>query len=338
MAQQGLRQRDLVPILGSRSRVSEVLGRRRPLTIQMIRSLSNSLHIPLSALVSEPQLSVASESEVEISRLPIKEMIRRGWLGAIPPRPSLKLVKAAVSDFLDRAAAPPRIARTAYRRSAHGDGLTVHARYAAIAWTARISLKAQESKLATSYRPEFLTQDFLVAVAQASSLPDGVTRVLNLVRDIGIRVVIEPALPRSLLDGAAMMIDSSSPAIGLSVRFDRVDYYWFTLLHELAHVSRHLDTKGDVFLDRLVDFESTDPTEREANRIACDAVISQAVWCRSEAFLTPSLLSIKRLAAQLRVHPAIIAGRLQHDTKNYTRFRSLLGQGTVRRQLGLQST
>jgi len=50
MEQEGLKQKDLVSIIGSKSRVSEILNRKRKLTIEMIRNLHNQLHIPIESL------------------------------------------------------------------------------------------------------------------------------------------------------------------------------------------------------------------------------------------------------------------------------------------------
>ena len=50
MEQEGLKQKDLVAIVGSKSRVSEVLNRKRKLTIDMIRNLHKQLHIPIESL------------------------------------------------------------------------------------------------------------------------------------------------------------------------------------------------------------------------------------------------------------------------------------------------
>ena len=55
MAQQGLTNKDLVPFLGSRSRVSEVLSGRRSLSLKMIRALVSGLHIPAQVLLGEMQ-------------------------------------------------------------------------------------------------------------------------------------------------------------------------------------------------------------------------------------------------------------------------------------------
>jgi antitoxin component HigA of HigAB toxin-antitoxin module len=55
MAQQGLTNKDLVPFLGSRSRVSEVLSGRRSLSLKMIRALVRGLLIPAYVLLGEVQ-------------------------------------------------------------------------------------------------------------------------------------------------------------------------------------------------------------------------------------------------------------------------------------------
>jgi HTH-type transcriptional regulator/antitoxin HigA len=54
MDQRGLSRRGLEEYLGSRSRVSEVLARKRGLSIRMIRTLHEGLGIPLEVLVREP--------------------------------------------------------------------------------------------------------------------------------------------------------------------------------------------------------------------------------------------------------------------------------------------
>ena len=68
MEQQGLTRRDLEPFIGSRARVSEVLGRRRALTLDMIRRLHAGLHIPLESLIGVPQ----ERAEDASSRRPAK--------------------------------------------------------------------------------------------------------------------------------------------------------------------------------------------------------------------------------------------------------------------------
>ena len=153
-------------------------------------------------------------------------------------------------------------------------------------------------------------------------------RVLG--KKYGIVVIVEPRLPNTLLDGAAMLTEDGLTVVGLTLRHDRVDYFWFTLLHEVAHICRHLNTKDDAFIDRIENMGSKVVAEKEANRIARDACIPRALWKRSPAFLAPTKKSIQSLADELHIHPAIVAGRLQFETGRYENFREFLGQGSVR--------
>jgi HTH-type transcriptional regulator/antitoxin HigA len=59
MEQDGLKQKDLVSIVGSKSRVSEILNKKRKLTIEMIRNLHKQLHIPIESLFLDYKTSCA---------------------------------------------------------------------------------------------------------------------------------------------------------------------------------------------------------------------------------------------------------------------------------------
>jgi len=59
MEQEGLKQKDLVAIIGSKSRVSEILNRKRKLTIEMIRNLHHQLHIPVESLFLDYKINCA---------------------------------------------------------------------------------------------------------------------------------------------------------------------------------------------------------------------------------------------------------------------------------------
>src|SRR5450830_283349 len=76
MAEKGLRQTDLVPYFGTRSRVSEILARKRPLTVPMIRALSIGLGISAEVLIGLEQIETKTDSNIiDWSKFPIKEMI-----------------------------------------------------------------------------------------------------------------------------------------------------------------------------------------------------------------------------------------------------------------------
>ena len=56
---EGLKQKDLISIVGSKSRVSEILNKKRKLTIEMIRNLHKQLHIPIESLLLDYKINSA---------------------------------------------------------------------------------------------------------------------------------------------------------------------------------------------------------------------------------------------------------------------------------------
>jgi HTH-type transcriptional regulator/antitoxin HigA len=157
----------------------------------------------------------------------------------------------------------------------------------------------------------------------------------------GISLVVVRHLPKTYLDGAVLKLGDGTPVIGLTLRYDRVDSFWFCLLHELAHLGRHMETNGDVaFVDDLtlreVEGGRRDPKEAQADQWAEEALVPLAIWETSEARRNPTPMAVVSLAKALQVHPAIVAGRIRHEEKNYRLLSHFVGSGEVRRQFGLE--
>jgi HTH-type transcriptional regulator / antitoxin HigA len=334
MQEQGLRQKDLVPLLGSRSRVSEVLARKRPLTVPMIRSLSVGLGIPSDVLVgnstSASRMPIASPDALDWSRFPAGEMRKRGWFdfGAGSKKRS---TEELVKEFFKRITSEPTFAL--YRRRFHGEGFDEKARYSVLAWSARILMRAKnESADVAPFDPTKIDSDVLKDLARLSTFEAGPRLAVEFLAKRGISVIVEPRLPGTSLDGAALLTEQNHAVIGLTLRHDRIDAFWFTLLHEVAHVWRHLSSPDEAFVDRIEHADSADYREKEANRLARETFIPRAVWRRSNAFLSPTRENIHKLSEELRIHPGIVVGRLHFETGNYTSFTEFLRQGTIRRQ------
>lgn len=340
MHEQGLRQADLVPYFGSRSRVSEVLAGKRPLTVQMIREISMGLGISADILVSDSkpaeaeQINDTVDADVDWNRFPFKEMDRHGYFNEVPQRNTRSLSELA-RDFVTRiipsGGGPPILARQGLR----GDAVNPKSRYGLLAWKARVLDVARKRKVnqrLPTYQPEAIDTAFLIQVVHLSWHQNGMRLACEVIEGKGIPVVIEPHLAGTQLDGAAFLDQDGVPVIGLTLRFNRIDHFWFTLLHELAHVMKHLSNPGDAFLDRLEDSDTTETLEIEANRIARDALISRAAWRRSEVVSAPSRERIIRFAKEQMVHPAIVAGRVRRESGNFRVFGDLLGANEVRDQ------
>jgi len=329
MQEKGLRQVDLIPFFGTSSRVSEVLGRKRPLTVQMIKALSVGLGLSADTLVG---VSVSGEGnarkrDVDWEKFPVAEMVKRGWLNIVN-RKNKQEIEDAVKEFL--VCSGLQLESVAFRRTLSGNGGGDACNYALQAWLARVIQKAREKKNSIGlFDCKCLTNDFLKEVAQFSRWEKGPLLAIEYLEKNGIAVVIESHLKGTLLDGAAIRDVDGVPIIGLTLRYDRLDSFWFTLLHELAHVWKHI-SENDTFLDDL-NASSEDHREVEANRLARDAFIPRVIWKRSEAFLVPSKDSIEQFARKMKIHPAVVAGRVRKETGNYGLFSDLVGQGCVKR-------
>jgi HTH-type transcriptional regulator / antitoxin HigA len=328
MEQQCLSQRDLVPYFGSRSKVSEVLSGKRPLTLTMIRALHKKLGIPARALLHDRDETLL-ETDVAWDRFPVYEMAARGWVKA-----SLDEVRDRYEEVMRTFLQPlgtQRLTAVLYRRTENVRSVREVDRYALAAWTARIMLRALEAPPKTDYRPGTVTPAFMSEVARLSWSETGPRLAKEFLENHGIAVVIEPHLPKTHLDGAAVLLDTGRPVIGLSLRHDRIDNFWFCLMHELAHVSLHLSKESDRFYDDLDTEVTKDPRENEADQAAGEALIPQREWKSSLAQNLRTPEAAEDLASRLRVHPAIVAGRMRHQSKKYKILNKLVGHGEVRR-------
>ncbi len=115
----------------------------------------------------------------------------------------------------------------------------------------------------------------------------------------------------------------------MTLRYDRLDNFWFTLAHELAHVASHLAGESEAFFDDLEAVGSS-PQETEADGMASEALIPTTVWQSAGLTKRSTLEQIKAFASGLRISPSIPAGRIRHDAKDHRLFWHLIGNGKVR--------
>ena len=328
MDQQGLRQRDLIPFIGSKSKVSEVLAGKRSLTVPMIRALHEGLGIPAEVLLQEPQPEDEHQEEVDWEKFPLKEMAKRGWLKATPRElrgDAKELVVRFFEPLGGMECVPVFCRKTLVERS--GKAMD---KYALWALTARVLTRAKSMEL-SSYSAGTVDQEFMEQVAHLSLSEKGPVKAEKYLAGYGIALVVEPHLPRTHLDGAAMLSSDGRPIIGLTIRHDRIDNFWFNLMHELVHIWKHLKSPDEAFVDDLDSAPGKDPREREADRIAGEILIPRRIWKRSDAYRQRTPDAIQELALKLRIHPAIIAGRIRHDAKNYYILSQMVGKGKVRK-------
>ena len=331
MDQAGLTQRDLIPYIGSRSKVSEVLSGKRDLTLSMVRALHQNLGIPADVLLQKPGAEFDSTlEEIDPRRYPLKEMAKRGWIDKIPDLADR--AEELIRDLIKRAGGKQVAAAPLYRKNGHRRLNAKADPYALRAWCWRVLGLANESPPQTDYQPGTVTPQFMREIAKLSIHESGPRRAQERLAENGIALVIEQHLPRTHLDGAALRLGNGRPVIGLTLRYDRIDNFWFSLMHELAHVGLHLDNGEDEsFIDDL-SLNVTDPLEKEADRHARDALIPAEIWESNPVREKATVLAVYDLAQEVGVHPAVIAGRVRHEKGNYRLLSQLVGSGKVRRQ------
>jgi HTH-type transcriptional regulator/antitoxin HigA len=330
MDQAGLSQKDLVPFMGSKSRVSEVLAGKRPLTLSMIRALHEGLGIPAEVLLQRsPDAEPDSEAEsFEWSHMPVREMAKRGWLKATPEE-----LRCHAGDLAQRwfaSVGQPQPAAL-FRTSRHTRSAREMDRYALTAWTARVLQLAAVQRGGAEAKPVSITAQFMAEVAHLSVLDNGPAAARDYLAKHGIALVVEPHLRKTYLDGAAILGDG--PVIGLTLRYDRLDNFWFTLMHELAHLALHANAGADAYYDDLDATSEPDSRENEADGLATDALIPKTEWGAWAKDAPHSTCDVEAFAQSVRVHPAVVAGRLQHETGDFKSFSRTLGHRRVRRVL-----
>lgn len=327
MEQQGLSYRDLIPFIGSRSKVSEVLNRKRQLSLKMIRALHKGLGIPADVLLQAPNGSLPSEIKgINWLKFPINDMIKRKWFVGFEGTLSEAKDRAeelirGLFQGLDIESLEHQLYRQNVRTGSEMD------KYALLAWQAKVLQIAQKKSLQNKYRPGTVTQSFLTELVKLSYLQDGPILAKEYLNKNGIEMIILSHLPRTHLDGAAMLLSDGTPVVALTLRYDRIDNFWFSLCHELAHVSLHLSDKMyDCFLDDL-DATGND-LEEQADELARDSLIAPEIWRTLNKFTSQTVYDF---AQKIRIHPAIIVGRIHYENKNYHRLSRLVGHGEVRK-------
>lgn len=327
MEQQELSQRDLIPFIGSRSKVSEVLSGKRSLSLQMIRNLHQGLGIPADVLLQKPDATLPENPQnVDWSKFPLPAMAKQKWIESDFSGKAEELMR----DLIERAGGYSSVSTMFCRKNSHIRSKTDS--YALKAWAFQLLAMAHETSLPTSYRPGSLTPELMQQLVRLSWSELGPRLAQEFLARNGIHLIYLPHLPQTHLDGAALRLSDGTPVIGLTLRYDRIDNFWFCLFHELAHQALHLEFEPtDSYLEDLsIADPKNEPKELEADGWASEQLIPNDLWAASRITEHSSIADIKEFANRLQIHPAIVAGRIRKLTNNYHLFNQLVGHRQVR--------
>jgi HTH-type transcriptional regulator/antitoxin HigA len=331
LEERGWSQRDLAEIMGRPSQaISEIIRGVKQITpetaLELAQAFDTSAEI-WTNLEANYRLQLArrrsgdGDSDIATrsklySMLPIADLIRRGWLRATNVADDLE------HDTRHLLGGDPETMIAAV--SLHHSVARGPERGAQVAWVSRVRQLAQSQEV-PPFRRETLTSAIPI-IRQLASAPEQVAEVPSLLQSLGVRFIIVPQLPKTYIDGVLCDADSA-PIIGLTLRYDRIDSFWFTLMHELSHLvlghrALHLDNLDDKEQRR-------DAQEMEANQQARSWLIDQPALDAWVARTRPyfSRKAIERFAATQQIHPGILLGQLMFDEiVEYKHLRSLLSK------------
>src|SRR5690242_4346937 len=168
MEQAGLQPKDLIPFIGSASKVSEVLNGKRELTLRMIRALHKGVGIPADVLLQEKGAELPSEVKLDYDRFPWGEMVKRGWFRGID---TYKAARASAQKLIDGLMPEPSAVPALYRRSVR-QGAEMD-EYALTAWTARVVKLAHNQPIKAKYQPGMIDDKFVRDLRTFSFVSDG---------------------------------------------------------------------------------------------------------------------------------------------------------------------
>lgn len=253
--------------------------------------------------------------------LPISEMINRGWLRAESAR-DFGTVEVELARFFGVSnIAKIDIFPHAAKKSNAGDDVTPMQ----FAWINRVKQIAGEMAV-----PRYSRSAAEKALTDLQSLlfsADEARKVPRILAECGIRFVIVESLRAAKIDGVCLWLSENAPVIGMSLRFDRIDNFWFVLRHEIEHVLRG-HGKGAFVLDAELTEQraASSDEERVANEAAADFCVSRPYIEQFISRKAPLITKRDMLgfANTIRVHPGIVAGQLQRETGRYDLFRDQL--------------
>lgn len=251
---------------------------------------------------SEEQVLIARRARL-YNLVPVDEMIARGKITATE---EIEKLEAEVCSFLGIKSVNDSFSLAASFRFAKHTDLN---QPSIIAWLKIIEQKSRKSE-AGPFSPDRLQKVIPEIVACVKS-PENCALVVKNLSDVGVKLVFEPPFKGTHLDGAVIYVNDA-PIIGMTIRLDRIDNFWFTLMHEIGHVVLNHATG---FVDINVTDATDAPDEKKANAWAASQLLPDLEYKKFISRTRPCFgrKSIVDFAENTGVHPGIVIGRLQRD-------------------------
>jgi HTH-type transcriptional regulator / antitoxin HigA len=336
IAERGWNNRVLATVLEvDETGISKLISAKKAVTPELAISLEEVFGVPADAFLTlqrnldlakarimvRPNPTRALRAKI-FADLPVSEMIKRGWLDVEDAR-DIGAVEQAVTKFFgtQKFAELETLPHAAKKTDAEMPTST-----AQMAWLYRVKQIAKDV-LVPVYSEE-RTRASLVKLKSFLSAPEEARHAPRLLTECGIRFVIVEGLKSSKIDGVCLWLNDRSPVIGMTMRFDRMDNFWFVLRHELEHVLLRHGMLHPILDVDIGNDHSVAEEEKLANAAASEFCAPQAKidsFIARKAPLFPER-DFLGLAKILGIHPAMVAGQIQFKTDRYDLFRGHLAK------------
>jgi HTH-type transcriptional regulator/antitoxin HigA len=323
----GWTQTEFAEIIGRPVRaVNELILGKRAVSPETAREIAAALRTSAQLwmnLEAAYQLSKVAPVDERIAReaalrerFPVREMKKRGW---IKEGKSFEELEASVLAYfgLKTVTEPFRFSHAARRN--YGENLSSMQ----MAWLIRVQ------QMASALRVVAYSADKLRAaiphLERLMTEPEEIRHAPRLLAECGVRFVIVEPIPGSKIQGVCFWINNrQSPVIGLTLKGDQIDKFWFDLWHEIEHVLRD-DGKDEPILDDFENPSNEVESERAANDGAANRCVPKAamrdfIARHNPMFSEKSVLGFARL---MKRHPGIVAGQIQKHTQRWELFKKL---------------
>lgn len=333
LGQRGWTQEELASITGySRQQINRVISGEHSVTPEMAIALGAAFGDKPDAWLemdSRYRLSLIEDDTgliAERARMyeyaPIKDMQKRGW---IKQTKKIEELDAELRRFFhaDSMVEPPQFPVSTRKTDSLSD-LSPSQR----AWCFR-ARELAESMILPRKTKSYQAPGLLKDLRSIAAYPKEVRRLPETLATYGILFVVVEPLPGAKIDGAAFWTNQDTPVVAVSARYDRIDAFWFTVMHEISHI-RNQDSLS---VDTDLSGSDTAPSllkndiEQRADREAASSLVDPT---KLESFIRRvgplySKARIIQFAHTIKMHPGIIVGQLQHlGELGYSSQRDLL--------------
>ncbi len=315
--ERGWTQIELSEIIGRSPRViNEIVTAKRAVTPETAKELAAAFGTSAQFwmnLETAYQLHKAKPANKEISRqaelhrkFPVREMCKRNWIEATKDK---KELEAKVLSFFNiKSIDEPVCFHHAAKRSGKTSLSGIQ-----LAWLFRVK-KLAEAIPSKKYSESALRYS-LYSLEKLLVEPEEARHVPKILAECGVRFVIVEPMPGSKIDGVCFWLNNNTtPVVGMSLRFDRIDNFWFVLRHEIEHVlQKHGQSEFILDEDLSDDQEEQSEEEAVANAAAQEFCAPMLELKDFVLRVTPFFSEQKVVAFSKRIgrHPGMVSGQLQ---------------------------